>query len=118
MQYFDLFLAIARKNKNITSVAVRSIKLSSNTIINIFNDFYHFSVYQLFLEYSGRRGSVASSEVCSSGVASSNCYYELSTGTTTGIQLISAAAENLFPLTLVGGGLIIIFYFLFLFFLF
>ena len=53
----------------------------------------------------GRRGSVASSEVCSSGVASSNCYYELSTGTTTGIQLISAAAENLFPLTRVGGRL-------------
>ena len=64
----------------------------------------------------GRRGSVASSEVCSSGVASSNCYYELSTGTTTGIQLISAAAENLFPLNLVGGGLLILIYFFYFIF--
>ena len=61
----------------------------------------------------GRRGSVASSEVCSSGVASSNCYYELFSGTTTGIQLILAGCRKLFPLNL-GGLRVANYYFIFL----
>ena len=45
----------------------------------------------------GRRGSVASSEVCSSGVASRFNWIELSPGTTTGIQSPAPLQELTYP---------------------
>ena len=81
---------------------VREIYLKVLSYFILFSYSFLFPVIIVFQNLYfvvGRRGSVASSEVCSSGVASSNCYYELFSGTTTGIQLILAGCRKLFPLT-------------------
>ena len=80
------------------NVKFKSIKVNKVSFFLFY--LYYLSIYNgLILIYvtNGRRGSVASSEVCPSGVASSNCYYELSHGRATGIQLIFATAETIFP---------------------